>query len=210
MNHGIFVLGQAGGLDSIFTNMGDGLRGRNGVEWVALGKLLCLLGGLALVVGLVVFIVARLLRVWRSTPTWLFLRLCRAQRLSWTRRWLLWRVARELELADPALVFVDPACIEQASALPAFFNDGTSLLELHTRLFAGADEEAPEAAPGATPVTSGSAGTTTNSGLYRRPSDVAAAIEDQALNELLTPPTGLPPLQWPNLPSTGAHDSALH
>jgi hypothetical protein len=209
MGNTLVLLAQAGGLDSIFTNMGAGLRSRNGVEWVALGKLVVLLAAVVLVFVLMFHLVRRLVRLWRSTPTWLFLRLCRAHGLSWSARCLLWRVAHELKMHDAAMVFLDPACIERASALPSFIDSGQALLELHTRLFVGADEEPPEVTPRTTPITAGPGGTTTGSEIYRRPSDAAAALEDVALNELLTPHAGLPPLEWPNLPATGTHDSPL-
>ena len=55
------------------------------------------------------------------SPRRLFLSLCRAHRLSWSQRWLLWRVARAHGFKNPARVFLERnvsrrACLGRDSA----------------------------------------------------------------------------------------------
>ena len=50
----------------------------------------------------------RLARWVRSTPRWLFHQLCKAHRLKWQDRRLLWQVANEQYPRNPALLFVHP------------------------------------------------------------------------------------------------------
>ena len=52
-----------------------------------------------------------------SSPLMLFLSLCRAHRLNWRERWLLWRVARSQRLRDAARIFIEPARFESVPAL---------------------------------------------------------------------------------------------
>lgn len=208
MDNRLRLLGQAGGADSIFNSMGSSLRGGNGLEWITLAKLLTLLAGVVLAIAFAVYMAARLRRRWRSTPTWLFLRLCRAHRLTWTEQWLLWRVTRELVLSEPAQVFIEPACLEHGSSLPALSAAGPRLLELRDRLFAAEENGRPRATPATSTPVEPAAVLRAESPAYRPPDDSAAAIEDLALNELLAPLSGLP-LQWPSLPPSSSHDAVL-
>jgi hypothetical protein len=45
-------------------------------------------------------------------PRGLFFELCRAHRLKWSDRWLLWRVARRHRLGQPAVVFLSPELLK--------------------------------------------------------------------------------------------------
>jgi hypothetical protein len=70
----------------------------------------------------------------------LFLSLCRAHRLRWPEWWLLFRVAREQKLNDPARLFLEPERLEPAN-LPAALRPRSEQLEgLRRRLFAGLAE----------------------------------------------------------------------
>jgi hypothetical protein len=199
MGNRLLLLAQTRAADSIFNNMGSSLRGRDGLEWLTLVKLAAALGGAVLAVALVVYGAVRLRRLWRNTPTWLFLRLCQAHHLGWIDRWLLWRAVRHLSLAEPAQVFVEPVCLEDATTLPALFQATPRLLELRALLFAGAEDlpgdltiAAPSVPPpAAEPEPSPSAA-------YRPPDGSVAALDDLPLSELLAPP-----LDWPTTPQAG-------
>jgi len=113
------LLAQRNPLDRMVDNMGSGFRHRqakpDGPSLVAV-----LLAVLAVLVAL--WAIGRLwqlaARRLRHSPLWVFGRLCRAHRLGWKETWLLWRLARQHGLRDPALVFVQPERFE-TSKLPA-------------------------------------------------------------------------------------------
>ena len=42
--------------------------------------------------------------------------LCKAHGLSWSERWLLWRVARRQRLRDPARMFLEPSDLLQTAS----------------------------------------------------------------------------------------------
>jgi hypothetical protein len=210
MSDPILLLAQTRTADSIFNNMGSSLRDRNGIEWLTFLKLLAMLGGVLLTVGLTIFLLVKLLRLWRRTRVWLFLRLCRAHRLGWTDRWLLWRVARHLSPGEPAHVFVEPICLEDATALAALFVHTPRLLNLRARLFAGA-EDLPEdltlaaplpPAPAVDPMPSLAAP-------RRMPDRPSLPLDDVTLGELLSPPNGPPALGWPNTPLGGGQPAGV-
>jgi hypothetical protein len=199
MGNPLLLLAEIRAADSIFNNMGSSLRGRNGLEGPTLVKLGVLLGGLVLAIVFAVYIAIRLRRLWRSTPTWLFLRLCQAHRLPWTERWLLWRVVQHLSLAEPAQLFIEPMCLEEATTLPALFDDAPRLLDLRARLFAGADRlpsdltlAAPP--PAEEPVSS--------------PSGSVAAVDNSPLADYFASTAALPSLDWPSPPPVGGQGAA--
>lgn len=216
------VLAQLRSADSIFNNMGSSLRERNALESLAMVKVLLVAVGAVLALGLVIYLLARLRLRWHRRPLWLFLRLCRVHHVPLRDRWLLWRAARRLRLADPALVFVDPICLEDASALPGLFARGERLLELQAYLFAGADElpedmlpAAPVVAvpPSATPIAdlpvaesvpeSSPASAPAPPILAALPEmpkpDTTSVAADAALFGLVGRATSSPPLEWPTI-----------
>jgi len=98
----------------------------------------------------------------------LFLALCRAHRLRWSEWWLLWLVARDRKLKEPARLFLEPELLDPANLRPALRLKAAQLQTVAGRLFAGlADEQAPPAeasrvaaGTGILPVSSGSTGDT--------------------------------------------------
>lgn len=75
-----------------------------------------------------------------DSSTMLFLSLCKAHRLRWWEWWLLFRVAREQKLSDPARLFLEPEWLESAN-LPAVLRPRSETLErLRRQLFAGLPE----------------------------------------------------------------------
>jgi hypothetical protein len=80
-----------------------------------------------------------------NSPLGLFLSLCRAHKLRWPDRWLLWRVARHHRLADPARVFLEPERLATAGLGPRLRRYAGRLEGLRARLFAGLEEAGPEA-----------------------------------------------------------------
>jgi hypothetical protein len=196
MGNRLLLLAQIRAADSIFNNMGSSLRGRDGLEWQTLVKLGVLLGGVVLAIVLAVYVLIRLRRLWRSTPTWLFLRLCQAHLLAWTERWLLWRVVRHLSLVEPAQLFIEPVCLEDAAALPALFDAAPRLLDLRARLFAGADDLPSDL-------------TLAEPSLPAEEPAFRPAFDDLPLGEFLAPSAALPPLDWPSPPQTGSQGVAM-
>ncbi len=80
----------------------------------------------------------------RPSPLRLFLALCRAHRLAWTDRWLLWRLARSQGLPEPARVFLEPERFDPTHLAGAFGRSRARLEQLREKLFAQPDD------PGAT------------------------------------------------------------
>ena len=70
-------------------------------------------------------------------PLRLFWALCRAHRLKLSQRWLLWRIAHEHELRDPALLFVEPELFDVDMLGAGFKNKTADIALLHEQLFAG-------------------------------------------------------------------------
>jgi hypothetical protein len=71
-----------------------------------------------------------------DNPRRLFLGLCRAHRLRWSDRWLLWQVAKWQRLRDPARVFLEPERLEKQNLSPALRAQAARLQSLRDRLFA--------------------------------------------------------------------------
>lgn len=99
----------------------------------------------------------------------LFLALCRAHRLRWSEWWLLWLVARDQKLKEPARLFLEPELLDPANLGPVLRLKAAQLEGVSGRLFAGVpDKETPRADPsgfaaggdGILPASSGSTGDT--------------------------------------------------
>ena len=73
-----------------------------------------------------------------SSPLRLFLALCKAHRLPWSERWLLWRVSRSQGLRDPARMFLEPERFAPAQLGPSFRLRAARLKHLYERLYASA------------------------------------------------------------------------
>ncbi len=72
-----------------------------------------------------------------NSPLRLFWTLCQAHGLKLSQCWLLWRVAREHQLKDPALLFVEPELLD-VDMLGAGFAPHAAVVEsLHGLLFEG-------------------------------------------------------------------------
>ncbi len=65
----------------------------------------------------------------------LFRQLCRAHRLSWRRRSLLWKLARAHELAEPAAIFLAAERFTTAHLPPKLGKRGAEIASLHAKLF---------------------------------------------------------------------------
>jgi len=83
-------------------------------------------------------------------PRLLFLALCRAHRLRWSERWILWQIARGQRLRDPGRVFLEPERLDLAN-VPVRLRSRAALIEqLRRRLFSEQDlPTASRQAPGA-------------------------------------------------------------
>jgi hypothetical protein len=112
------LLAQGGGLEDFARGLREN-RFRFDSENIAAALLT--VAGIALAVWILWYLV-RLYerRQGRPRPWRLFLSLCRAHRLRWRQRWLLWRVARAEGLRDPACLFLEPERLEATRLGPAF------------------------------------------------------------------------------------------
>lgn len=108
-----------------------------------------LIMGLLILVGIVVgiWVLAKVLERYEkrrpmNSSLMLFLGLCKAHRLRWTQRWLLWRVARDQQLKDPARLFMEPERLDPSNLRGVLRLRGPQLEAIRSRLFAGmsADE----------------------------------------------------------------------
>ncbi len=70
-----------------------------------------------------------------SSPNRLFLSLCRAHRIAWSDRWLLWRLAASQRLEDPARVFLEPERLDPDAAGPFSARRAARLERLQRKLF---------------------------------------------------------------------------
>ncbi len=111
----------------------------------------------------------------RSHPWRLFYQLGKAHRLSWREMWVLWRLARQQGLADPARIFLEPERLTATSA-EGLANWQREVLEsLPRRLFAELyDRRVPDSSD-----ETGSASTpeTAVSALEQAPVNLALPIE---------------------------------
>lgn len=90
-----------------------------------------------------------------ASPWALFLSLCWAHRLPWRQRWLLWRLAREHRLRDPARLFLEPEWFDAAHLGPALEARVEPLAALRARLFAGRPESCDKVFDGSIEEASG-------------------------------------------------------
>ena len=109
-----------------------------------------LLTGLVILIGilLTVWLLSRILDRFEGrrpvdSSRMLFLSLCRAHRLRFSEWWLLFRVAQEQKLDDPARLFLEPQRLDPAN-LPAGLRPRSEQVDgLRRRLFAGLGENDP-------------------------------------------------------------------
>jgi hypothetical protein len=89
----------------------------------------------------VLLILSAIINFWQrrrgyDNPLGLFLSLCRAHKLKWKERWLLWRLARLERLADPARLFLEPQWFLSSHLPEAFRQRALQLKSIRNRLFA--------------------------------------------------------------------------
>ena len=77
-----------------------------------------------------------------NSPLRLFWTLCRTHGLRLSECWLLWRVARNHQLKDPALLFVEPELLDVDVLGAGFATHAAAVKSLRGRLFGGVDEDA--------------------------------------------------------------------
>jgi len=75
-----------------------------------------------------------------ASPWGLFFSLCRAHKLNWKERWLLWRLARLEQLADPGRLFLEPQWFAAISLPGALRQRAKQLKSIRDRLFADLKE----------------------------------------------------------------------
>jgi hypothetical protein len=145
------LLAQRGRLE----DLARGFRGRRTrIETDDVITGLMVLGVIALAVWILSY-VTKVREPGRSytSPSRLFLSLCRAHRLRWSERWLLWRLARAQRLRDPGRLFLEPERFEAAHLGPALRQRADQLAQLRDRLFAEPDLKPSPAGDGPKPAT---------------------------------------------------------
>jgi hypothetical protein len=132
------LLAQRGRVDSL----SSGFRGRR-FETRDIVICLSVVAGVAVAVGLLSYLLRiQERRRGRPSPLRLFLSLCKAHRLRWSQRWLLWRVARAQRLRDPARLFLEPRRLLPAGLGLRFEGRWAQLEEIYDRLFDQLDQAA--------------------------------------------------------------------
>ena len=127
------LLAERSRLDSLSSGF-RGRRARFHKEDLVVGLLI--LGGIALAVWILSYALKfQEQRRSRPSPLRLFLSLCKAHRLRWSQRWLLWRVARARQLRDPARLFLEPEMLEAADLGRWFETRRAQLKQIRHRLF---------------------------------------------------------------------------
>jgi hypothetical protein len=114
-------------------------QAREGMNEVVYGLLI--LAGIVVVMFLLsVVINHRRRREGYASPLDLFLNLCRAHKLKWRERWLLWRLARIEQLSDPARLFLEPEWFASSSLPGELRQHAAKLKSVRDRLFADVRE----------------------------------------------------------------------
>lgn len=126
-----------------------------------------------------------------NSPWRLFFTLCRAHRLRWSERWLLWRVARSQRLIDPACLFLEPERLAVENLGPTLRLRAKTVAQLRQRLFVELDAKV--AAMGREPVAADRAGS---------PPDQRPAVEQPLTPLWQSPPSpGLDVPPWTSDPN---------
>ena len=95
--------------ESRFDELGYRFRHQSGgFDMKDLIVILGVLAVLALVTWLAIHCAILIRHHKRHSPFALFLTLCRAHRIDWSSRWLLWRLAQAHGLPQPAQLFIEP------------------------------------------------------------------------------------------------------
>ena len=102
--------------------------------WGTVGIIAAVSAGLVLVIWLVMRIAQSQKRTKATSPWHLFKDLCAAHGFSLPERQLMTRLAKERNLGQPALLFVEPACWELERASSS--SRTTELEKLKRRVFA--------------------------------------------------------------------------
>jgi hypothetical protein len=126
--------------------LGRGIRARRAqFETQDLITIGLILGGIALAVGTLSYLLRlHQRRRGRARPLRLFLSLCKAHRLRWSERWLLWRLARAHRLTDPARLFIEPPLLRAPSKSPSLQSRRAQLRQLRLHLFGQLPQPPPQ------------------------------------------------------------------
>lgn len=89
----------------------------------------------ALIVWLLSKYVGRRDQTLHNDPARLFRELCRAHRLGFDQRLLLWRLAQLLKLSQPARIFLEPHRLEKQNLPQSLSAYQQAFAQLHRKLF---------------------------------------------------------------------------
>jgi hypothetical protein len=133
-SYAMFLLAEQDRMQDLFRAF-RATQAREGSEEVAYG-LLILAGLLIVVLFLSMVIRQRRQREGYASPVRLFLNLCRAHKLKWRDRWLLWRLARMEQLDEPARLFLEPHWFASGGLPGELQQHAARLKSIHDRIFA--------------------------------------------------------------------------
>lgn len=91
--------------------------------------------GIALAIWLLAYSTRRLEQSRSYSPRGIFFGLCKAHKLSWGNRWLLWRLARAHRLKHPGRLFLEPERFESSKLPRGLKPHQKQLKALRARLF---------------------------------------------------------------------------
>lgn len=104
-------------------------------------SLMLVAAGLATVVAVYIFVRDSWQKRMSLSPRGLFNELCRAHRLKWSQRRLLWRLAKSQNLPNPAALFLTPDCFTIGRLTAEIRPHAEELHKLSERIFAETHEE---------------------------------------------------------------------
>jgi hypothetical protein len=97
--------------------------------------------GIATVIFILWHVINRRLRhLHNASQLGLFLCLCKAHKLRWKDRWLLWRLARLKRLTDPGRVFLEPEWFKTPQLPAALRSKAAELKSIANCIFSGMDQ----------------------------------------------------------------------
>ncbi len=136
------LFAERGGVDELAGRAADGIRGdRVPMDSTRLIAILVALAGIVLAVWLLSYFSEKRRRpVAYHSPWRLFLALAKAHRLTWRDVWLLWRLSRFHQLADPARLFLEPERLDREGLSRPLARHAARLQSLRSRLFVGLTE----------------------------------------------------------------------
>jgi hypothetical protein len=137
------LLATKNGVDGLADNLGTGFRGQHHQPTLVELLVYLLAGATAIALTwLAVRLYVRAQQRYQKQPRWLFQRLCRAHRLRWAERRLLWQVALEQYPENPIQLFLEPEGLKPPYAKFHRQSEMDVLAAIAARLFSDYNSDA--------------------------------------------------------------------